>query len=497
MRTILAIDQSTSATKALLFNEKGKCIARSSREHRQIYPEPGWVEHDAEEIWQNLLEAVKAVLKENTSISEELTGISITNQRETLVVFDKESGKPLYNAIVWQCRRSESLCAEHSAAGYDEFIHSRTGLKLDPYFSASKLQWLLQNKPDIKEQLTKGKALVGTIDTYLIYRLTKGDVFATDPTNASRTLLFDINKLQWDQELCDFWGVPMQALPEIKESAARFGTSDIEGLCAQSLPITGVMGDSQASLFAQGCFQAGTAKVTFGTGSSILLNIGNSVKLSQKGVVTALAWIIEGEATYAFEGIIINSAATLNWLQNQLGLCADIEELTALAAEPENTGGVYLVPAFSGLGLPHWEAGARAAIVGLSGHSNKSHLARAALESMAYQVKDAMDAMQKESGVNMTALQADGGPTANKQLMQFTSDTTQTQLKVATASDCSPLGAVMMGLLGLGVYNSLDALARLSFDEELYAPLMQQEQSNNLHKGWQTAVKQVLSGIHT
>ncbi|SMF65300.1 glycerol kinase [Alteromonadaceae bacterium Bs31] len=496
MPTVIAIDQSTSATKALLIDEKGQCLGRASRIHQQIYPEPGWVEHDAEEIWQNLLAAVKELLSENANFIGELSAISITNQRETIVVFDKATGLPLHNAIVWQCRRSETLCAEHSASGFEEFIHSRTGLKLDPYFSASKLQWLVRNEPALNDRIQNGSALVGTIDAYLIYRLTKGKVFASDSTNASRTLLFDITNLQWDKELCAFWQIPLQALPEVRESSAEFGTSDIDGILGEALPITGVIGDSQASLFAQRCYKAGTAKVTFGTGSSVLLNIGEQAQLSNKGVLSALAWVLNGVPTYAFEGIIINSAATLNWLQNQLGLVSDINELIAFTAELENSGGVYLVPAFSGLGLPHWQASARAAIVGLSGHSDKRHIARAALESIAYQLKDALEAMQQESGVKVSSLLADGGPTKNALLMQFTADITQSQLKVSTATDCSALGAAMMGFFGLGVYSSLDSINSLQFEEQLYPPVMPPNEVSKFHTGWQTAVKQVLAGVH-
>ena len=406
MPLVLAIDQSTSATKALLFDETGQRLDRESHEHRQHYPQPGWVEHDAEEIWQNLLKVTKSLIGRNAQRIGDLAGISITNQRETIVVFDRKTGQPLYPAIVWQCQRSDELCAAHVAAGNENLIQTRTGLRLNPYFSGSKLQWLVENQPEIKAKLDTGEALIGTIDAYLIYRLTGGAVFATDSTNASRTLLYDITRLQWDGELCALWKVPVKALPEVRDSAARFGETTLGGTLSHPLPIVGVMGDSQAALFAQRCFEQGTAKVTFGTGSSVLLNIGEKPRISYRGVVTALAWVHRGLPVYAFEGIIINSAATLSWLQNQLGLVRDVAEIESLAGELDDAGGVFLVPAFSGLGLPHWEPGARAAIVGLSGYSDRRHVARAALESMAYQLRDALDVMQLDSGVKLKSLQS-------------------------------------------------------------------------------------------
>ena len=495
MTTVLAIDQSTSATKALLFDERGNRLDRESREHQQHYPQPGWVEHDAEEIWQNLLTVVKTLLGRNPERAEQLASISLTNQRETIVVFDRASGEPLFPAIVWQCRRSAEICEAHTEAGNGPLIHERTGLLLDAYFSGSKLQWMIQNHSGLKEKLCSGEALIGTIDTYLIYRLTNGKVFATDSTNASRTLLYDIGALRWDKDLCELFEVPMEALAEVRESAAHFGESDLGGALPAPVPIVGVMGDSQAALFAQRCFEPGTAKVTFGTGSSVMLNIGAELKLSTTGVVTALAWVRNGRPTYAFEGIIINSAATLKWLQNQIGLFQDVEELDALARDVQNSGGVYLVPAFSGLGLPHWSPSARAAIVGLSDHSDRRHIARAAVESIAYQLRDAFDAMQSESGVSLSLVKADGGPTANDLLMQFTADMTGTELELPDVPDCSPLGAVLMGLLGLGIFPSFESISNLALDSRNFRPTMLSAKVEIRHNGWQTAVRQVLAGV--
>lgn len=496
MTCVLAIDQSTSATKALLFDETGRCVDRESREHRQFYPQPGWVEHDAEEIWQNVLAVARSLLGRHTSDAGELACVSLANQRETIVVFDRATGQPLHPAIVWQCRRGDALCAAHVAEGREALIHARTGLRIDAYFSGSKLQWLAQNRPDLRAKLASGDALIGTIDTYLIYRLTAGKVFATDATNASRTLLYDIGRLRWDEELCALWEVPPAALAEVRESAARFGETTLEGALSHPLPIVGVMGDSQASLFAQRCFDPGSAKVTFGTGSSVLLNIGPKLLLSKSGVVTTLAWVHDGVPTYAFEGIVINSAATLTWLQTQLGLARDVAEIEALSSSVSDSGGVYLVPAFSGLGLPHWSPGARAAITGLSSHSDRRHVARAALESISYQLCDALDAMQTESGVTLRAVKADGGATANRLLMQFTADIANTELAVAAAPDCSALGAALMGLRGLGVHDSLEASAALPRAEILYRPIMNSSTAQAHRAGWHRAVHQVLAGAN-
>lgn len=487
----LALDQSTSATKALLFDSQGGALDRESLPHRQHYPQPGWVEHDAEEIWQNTLAVLRAVAARAQAAGRELAALSITNQRETVVVFERGSGRPLAPAMVWQDRRGVGLCDEQAAAGRGGAIHARTGLKLDAYFSASKLQWLARNRPDLRARLESGEALIGTIDAYLVYRLTNGAVFATDHTNASRTLLFDITRLAWDDELCAWWQVPRRALPEVREPKACYGETTLDGALARPLPICGVMGDSQASLFAQRCFEPGTAKVTFGTGSSILLNTGSAPKFSDRGVVTALAWVIDGVPTYTFEGIIITSAATLTWLRDQLGLVRDVAEIERLASEVATTEGVYLVPAFSGLGLPHWAPAARAALVGLTGHSDRRHVARAALESMAYQLCDALAAMRTEAGVALRSLQADGGPTANRLLMQFTADITQVELRVASSPDCSPLGAALAGMLGLGIHRTVSDVAALPRNEGIFAPAMSNETATALCAGWSNAVRLV------
>lgn len=488
----LALDQSTSASKALLFDADGRSLDRESREHRQLYSRPGWVEHDAEEIWQNSLAVLRTLLARQSPRISEIASLSITNQRETIVVFERGTGRPLCHALVWQCRRGDEFCSAHAASGLEPLVHAKTGLKLDAYFSGSKLQWLVRNVPGLLGKLADGSALVGTIDAYLVYRLTRGRVFATDSTNASRTLLFHIRRMAWDDELCALWEVPARALPEVRDSSASFGETTLEGALAKPLPIRGVMGDSQASLFAQRCFSPGAAKVTFGTGSSLLLNIGSTPRFSTQGVLTALAWSHAGRPTYAFEGIIISSASTLTWLRDQLGLAADVPELERLALSSPDSGGVHLVPAFTGLGLPHWRPEARAAILGLSSHSDRRHIARAAFESIAFQVRDALEAMRAEAGVPLISLHGDGGPTASAFLMQLCADLCVAELRVATMPDCSPLGAVLAAQLGLGVAPTIEALSVRPREEVVYSPRLEMAAVDRLTEGWRRAVRQVI-----
>ncbi len=431
-RHILAIDQSTSATKSVIYDLHGNLIDRFSIEHRPIFPRPGWVEHDADELWHNTL----AVMQNALDSYQNFLCLSLTNQRETFVIFDRATGRPLHNAIVWQCRRGDFVCETLTRAGHAAMIADKTGLPINSYFSAPKLTALLLENPQLKAKLESGDALFGTIDTYLLYRLTGGKVFATDSTNASRTLFFNIRTLTWDEELCALFGMPMRALAEIRDSTAQFGVCAIPEL--PHLPIAGIMGDSQAALFAHGCFQPGQAKVTIGTGSSILLNVGDH--LPEQGT-RAIGWTHQGKATYCLEGIISYSAATITWLRDQLGLIASADEAEAAAVAVPDNGGVYLVPAFAGLSAPHWSPDARAAIVGLSGASTRNHVLRASLESIAYQIRDALDALKSEGGIQVALIHADGGATRNLFLMQFIADIVGTNLAVSDIPDFFPLWA--------------------------------------------------------
>ncbi len=487
---ILAIDQSTSATKAVWFDARGQVLDKATRSHRQIYPQPGWVEHDAEEIWRNVLAVIREVTARNRAKVSQLAGLSITNQRETILVFDRATGRPLHHALVWQDRRGEALCRK--LARREPAVHAKTGLKIDTYFSASKIRWLVENQPALAAKLKSGAAVLGTMDAYLIHRLTSGEVFATDFTNASRTLLFDIGKLRWDAELCRLFRAPMRALPEVRESAAHFGATNAAGLLPRPVPIVGVMGDSQASLFAQRCYQPGAAKATFGTGTSVMLNVGSRFRPARHGAVTALAWVQGGQPTYALEGLINFSAATIEWLRNQLGLIKDLSEVEKLATGIADNGGVYLVPAFAGLSAPYGSPGARAAIVGMTAHTRKEHLVRAALEAIAYQIRDVLDMMRADAPLPLQCIRADGGPTRNRFLMQFTADLTQTEIHAAEVAESSAWGAAINGLLALGVFQSLDNLARLPRKHQVFRPAMGPKQAESLHAGWRAAVKRVL-----
>jgi glycerol kinase len=492
MSLILAIDQSTSATKAILFDSQGGILDKASRTHRQIYPQPGWVEHDAREIWENVLGVIGDVAKRNRRNISKLAGMSITNQRETVVVFDRTNGQPLHNAIVWQDRRGDAFCEKLRSQGRENDVRKKTGLKIDTYFSASKIRWLVDNAPAFARRLKRGEAVISTIDTFLIHRLTGGKIFATDFTNASRTLLFDIEKLRWDESLCKLFRIPIRALPDVVESSARFGETDANGILPRKIPIVGVMGDSQASLFAQKCFLPGTAKATFGTGTSILLNIGEKFRLSKRGAVTALAWVHHGKPTYALEGIINFSAATVEWLKSQLGLIQDSSDVEKLAASVMDNGGVYFVPAFAGLSAPYWSPNARAAIVGMTAHTSKAQVARAAEESIAYQIRDILEMMRTESKIKLRNLRADGGPTRDKFLMQFTADITRAEIRVAEIAESSAWGAAMNGLIGLRIFKSPADFKQIQREQRSFRPQMVSALAEKNYLGWKQAVKRVL-----
>ncbi len=492
MNIYLAVDQSTSATKALLFSETGDLLDQVSLPHRQIYPQSGWVEHDAEEIYNNTVQAIGDLMARHPRRGDEIVSLSLTNQRETFVVFDRETGKPLHHAIVWLCRRGEPICRRLVEAGHEPFVHERTGLKIDTYFPASKLAWLLEERPDLAQALADGEALFGTIDTYLVYRLTHGSVYASDHTNASRTLFYDIERMDWDPELADLFGVKVGRWPELRESCAHFGETDVEGRLPRKLPICGIMGDSQAALFAQRCYAPGSAKVTIGTGSSILMNIGGRKALSLQGVVTAVAWVLDGQPTYAFEGITNYTGGTIAWLRDQLELIASPDETEALAESVPDNGGVYLVPAFAGLSAPYWRSDVRAAIVGLSPSSTRRHVVRAALESIAYVITDALRLMEEDSGITLQHIHADGGAVRNRFLMQFLADISRRMVKVSRLPELSALGAVFNAMIGMS-NASLEDLQRLPIGFEEFHPLMSQQVADALYAGWQHAVQQVLT----
>ncbi len=489
---LAAIDQSTSSTKAMLFSTRGELLDKEVLSHNQIYPRAGWVEHDAEEIFQNTLKAVSGLFDRHKDQLSQLLALSITNQRETFVVFDRDTGQPLHNAIVWQCRRGSDICNQMISDGYGNAVHDLTGLKIDTYFPASKLKWLLINHPDIRTRLLDGSALFGTIDTYLIYRLTNCKVYATDHTNASRTLLYDIEKLGWSEHLCEIFKLEFSELPDVRESTSWFGDTDLGGCLDQHIPIIGVMGDSQAALFAQRCYTPGGVKVTFGTGSSVLLNIGHEKRLSEHGTLTALAWVLEGKPTYAFEGLINFTGATITWLRDQLQMIEDPSETEALAESVSSCEGVYLIPAFVGLSAPYWRTDAKAAVVGMTPNSTKAHIVRAALEAIAYRIREVLIVMADDAGLDLKFIHADGGAVSNKFLMQFVADLLGIIVRVSSLPELSALGAVFTGLLGMKQYSSLDEIRNLEMSFSEYNSSMKRDEVDKLVSGWQAAVQQVL-----
>jgi glycerol kinase len=421
-----------------------------------------------------------------------LAAITVTNQRETVVVWDRETGQPVYNAIVWQCRRSAGHCAELQAKGYEASVKAKTGLVLDPYFSAGKIRWILDYAKE-NGGLSNGRLLAGTIDSWLIWKLTGGAVHATDYTNASRTSLFNIHTLQWDQELIDIFGVSDAALPVVKSSNEIFGYTEEPDIFPERVPISGVIGDSHAALFGQMCHRPGMAKATYGTGTSVMMNIGNKPAQPVNGLVTAIAWGIDGKVDYALEGIIVSTGDCMKWVRDQLGLFSDYTQAEAQATELSDNEGVYVVPAFVGLGAPYWSPSAKAAILGLSRRSDKRHIIRAALESIAYQVRDTMELMEAESGIRTLELRVDGGATGNRFLMQFQADMLQTGVVKPSVPELSAIGSAFLGGLGVGLWNNIEELQELFGDRTVYSPKMEQKLCDRYYDGWKKAVQAVIT----
>lgn len=488
---ILAIDQGTSSTKALVFDDKGQAIAKGMAPLQTHYLDQGFVEQDPEAIYQNVVDAVQLCLEQFSAKgfhAEEISGIGISNQRETFVTWDRQ-GKPLHAAIVWQCKRSVQICDALQKNGLSEKVQQTTGLVIDPYFSATKLIWLYQNDTVIKEGIDRGDVYFGTVDTWLLFKMTKGKVFATDYTNASRTMLFNIHTLQWDASLIEAFGLRGIQLPELKPSSGFFGSTHLEGLFVDEISITAMIGDSHAAAFGEGCFEAGTAKATMGTGCSILMNVGSQPVLSTNGMVTTICWSIEGRVDYALEGVIVSCGATIEWLKNELQLFTESASTEAMATAVPDNGGVYLIPAFSGLGSPHWQMDRKASISGLTFGSSKNHIVRAALESIPYQIKDVIDAMEKDAGLSLKELNADGGITANQFLMQFLTDLLHRPVARIQMPDVSAMGAAFMAGLSAEVYESLDRLHTLCSKTNYYQPIFNELVVNG-YKGWQEIIEQ-------
>ena len=488
---IIAIDQSTSATKAILFDTACRVINRVNIDHKQYYPQTGWVEHDAEEIYANAVEAVRRLMAETKIEGEVEFSLAITNQRETVVVWSVKTGKPIAHAVVWQCQRGAEICRRLKEAGHEPTFMAKSGLMIDPYFSASGVKWLLDNTEGAREAAERGELRLGTMDAWLIWKLTGGAVHATDYTNASRTLLLNIHTLDWDDELLALFEVPRSMLPEAKPCDASFGRTTIEGLFPEGIEIAGVLGDSHGALAGQMCFEAGMGKATYGTGSSVMVNIGTEAVAAPQGLVTSVGFAAQGKVHYAFEGNIHCTGATLRWLSDQLQLIGSPAETEALATSVESTGGVYLVPAFAGLGAPWWNSEAKAMLCGMTLGTTKAHVVRAALEAIPYQIKDLVDLMTGQAGVALKELRVDGGPTKNRFLMQFQADMLNATINRSDIEEASAMGAVVMNGLARGVWKSLDEIAALRTGDNRITPLMAAEEREQLYGGWIKAVKMV------
>ena len=477
---VLAIDQGTTGTTTVLVDGQGQIVAKAQQEFPQHYPQPGWVEHDPEEIWQSVVDTVQTVC---CNATEPIRAVGITNQRETTVVWDRDTGKPVHNAIVWQCRRTAEMC--EALREHEALFRERTGVPLDAYFSGTKIRWLLDHVQGVDVE----RLAFGTIDTWLIWKLTRGVVHATDPTNASRTLLYNIKDQAWDPELCERIGVPLSLLPDVRNSAADFGT--ITALpCLQDVPILGVVGDQQAALFGQTCFESGQAKNTYGTGCFLLMNTGQDRVQSSKGLITTVAVGGDGRPCYALEGSVFIAGAAIQWLRDELKILANASESEAAARSLESNEGVYLVPAFSGLGAPHWDMAARGTLVGMTRGTGRPHLIRAALEAMAYQSHDVVVTMEQETGCTLPELAVDGGAAANGFLMQFQSDIIQRPVVRPAAVESTSVGAALLAGLNGGVWKDADALKARRDIEATFIPAMNDTERAELLAGWQKALRQ-------
>ena len=490
MNYIIAIDQSTSSTKALLFDEQCKVLARTNVDHKQYYPQMGWVEHDAEEIYNNLIMAIK-LLKEKVIVENGTYSLCLTNQRETAVVWNKTTGKPIANAVVWQDTRGAELCRQLRAEGKAEMVMAKSGLLIDPNFSASGIKWLLDHVEGARQQAESGELLMGTIETWLIWKLTGGKVHATDYTNASRTMLFNIHTLYWDDDLLQLFDIPRCMMPEVLPCDAVYGETTCEGLFSEPIQIAGVLGDSHGALVGQMCFERGSGKVTYGTGSSVMVNIGEEPLPAPEGLVTSVGYSAFGKTYYGFEGNIYSTGATLKWIADQLQLVGHPAEMEALATSVENNGGVYIVPAFSGLGAPWWQSDVKGAVFGLTFATTKAHFLRAALESIAYQIKDLVDVMTVATGGSLKEIAADGGPTKNRFLMQFQADMLNTPVVCTEVDDASALGAVIMNGFARGLWHSFDEVTGLRKVIQTYQP-QPTPHHEACYEGWRQAVHQLI-----
>ncbi|MDU2110960.1 MAG: glycerol kinase GlpK [Clostridiales bacterium] len=485
---IMALDAGTTSNRCILFDEKGEICSIAQKEFTQYFPKPGWVEHDANEIWSSQLGvAVEAMAKLGIG-ADDIAAIGITNQRETTIVWDKNTGEPVYNAIVWQCRRTSEYCDTLKDKGLTDKFREKTGLIIDAYFSGTKLKWILDNVDGVRERAEKGELLFGTVETWLIWKLTKGKAHVTDYSNASRTLLFNIKDLTWDKEILEELNIPESMLPEPKPSSYVYGYSDAS-FFGKEIPISGAAGDQQAALFGQTCFNPGEAKNTYGTGCFMLMNTGETPVYSKNGLVTTIAWGLDGKVNYALEGSIFVAGASIQWLRDELRIIESAADSEYMAKKVKDTNGCYVVPAFTGLGAPYWDQYARGTIVGLSRGVNKYHIIRATLESIGYQVNDVLHAMKADSGIDLAALKVDGGASANDFLMQFQSDIINAPVKRPSCVETTAMGAAYLAGLAVGYWNSKEDVIKNWAVDKIFSPIMGEDERERKIKGWNKAVK--------
>ncbi|MCL2520531.1 MAG: glycerol kinase GlpK [Spirochaetaceae bacterium] len=490
---LIALDQGTTSSRTIIFDKQSKIVGLAQKEFKQIYPQPGWVEHDPYEIWASQLATLKEVCKSAGITAKQIAAIALTNQRESTLVWDKTTGEPIYNTIVWQCRRTAGHCDELKAKGFDKVIKDKTGLIIDAYFSATKLSWLLDNIAGARVKAESGQLLFGTVDSWLLWQLTKGEVHATDYSNASRTMLFNIHTLQWDNDLLKEFNIPLQMLPQVKPSSYLYGYSAAEFL-GHEIPISGVIGDQQAALFGQGCFEAGAVKNTYGTGCFILMNTGAKAINSQNGLITTIAWGVNNQIDYALEGSIFVAGAAIQWLRDELQLLTDVAASESYATAVNDNGGVYVVPAFVGLGAPYWQQHVSGLITGLRRNSSKAHLIRATLESLAYQSCDVIKAMQADAAIPLKHLYANGGASNNNFLMQFQADILNTEVIRPAITESTALGAAYLAGLAVGYYkDKADIIKNITATGTTFKPLIDDNYRTKLLNGWQQAIKQALT----
>lgn len=488
---IVALDQGTTSSRAVIFNKKGEIVTVSQKEFHQIYPQPGWVEHDPMEIWGCQSGVMREAIETTSIDPRQIAAIGITNQRETTIVWDKNTGKPIYNAIVWQCRRTSKICDELIEKGLEEIIKDKTGLIIDAYFSATKIKWILDNVKGAREKANRGELLFGTVDTWLIWKLTNRQVHVTDYSNASRTMMFNINDLKWDEDILRELDIPLSMLPEVKPSSYIYGYTN-ELMLGEPIPIAGCAGDQQSALFGQTCFEEGSAKNTYGTGCFLLMNTGNKLVKSKNGLLTTIAWGIDDKVNYALEGSIFMGGASIQWLRDELRMIKTASDSEDYATRVEDTNGVYVVPAFTGLGAPYWDMYARGTILGLSRGAKKEHIIRATLESIAYQTKDVLSAMEEDSSINLKHLKVDGGASNNNFLMQFQSDILNVSIDRPKIVETTALGAAYLAGLAVGFYESMDEIKSRYMVDKYFTPSMNEDKRNKLYKGWKESVLRAL-----